>query len=298
MIVRSFFPAARAEELATRLWSLKKDGRRGRQRLGQLPAEQDFEREGAWARVGGGNTYFVFGPDLLSYRGHPPARFANASQAFGRYLKHRRLWEPVEALHAGLRALGRWRHVRSARDVESRTHFSPGVFRASARGHRFGLHMDTLHSHQAGPMMCGGASAAAARAVGGRAIGEGSPKIGLRFADLTRFRDQFSALIVLRNQEPAALSSGSDELRAYDAHYRDCGLKSTQGAINVAVNEAHFRKTFRGRTSNLTLYAGDFYVFNSNYVHEVLPANVSQRLTLGSFVGIDDDVKGDVCVWA
>ena len=78
-------------------------------------------------------------------------------------------------------------------------------------------------------------------------------------------------------------------------HWRSCHYEP-QGisAINVAVDERRFRRA--RRATNLTLGAGDLYIFNSNNIHQVLPTDPGPgRLTLGTFVGIDEQ---SMHIWA
>ena len=105
------------------------------------------------------------------------------------------------------------------------------------------------------------------------------------------YRNSMSAVLVLRSP------SGADG-RFYDAHWRDIqrecgeiGLKAQRG-LGVYFEHELLMKSEMGRRMrmrNLSLGDGDFYVFNSNRLHEIFPIPAgSTRVTCGTFIGVDN----------
>ena len=283
VVLREWLPRSKAEDIATRLWSLKKMPTR---RRGVLPGEHNYETHGAWVRPGGAPNHYTLGPDLLSYIAFgSPMRFANATRNYMRFISGQGFQEVYDALQDGLAALSRRRTVRVARHHETGAPFSPGIFRANLRGHSLSMHADTLHAHET-------TSRVGCPYRPPRPLATKPPPSAL-YPDMYRFEAQLSALLLLRNGDARATRQHSTTV--HDVHWRSCHYEP-QGisAINVAVDERRFRRA--RRATNLTLGAGDLYIFNSNNIHQVLPTDPGPgRLTLGTFVGIDEQ---SMHIWA
>ena len=282
VVLREWLPRSKANVIATRLWSLKKQSTR---RRGVLPGEQNYETHGAWVRPGGARNHYILGPDLFSYIVFgSPARFINATSNHMRFIADQGFQEVYDALYRGLASLSPRRTVRVARHHGTHAPFSPGIFRANLPGHSLSLHADTLHAHEATSRA--GCPSRPQRPVAAK------PPSSL-YPDMYHFEAQFSALLLLRNGDVHAARQHSATV--HDVHWRSCDYELKAVAdINVAVDERRFRRSHRA--TNLTLGAGDLYIFNSNYLHQVLPVpNGPGRLTLGTFVGIDDK---SMHVWA
>ena len=98
-----------------------------------------------------------------------------------------------------------------------------------------------------------------------------------------------SALLVLHS-EPG------DDGRFYDTHWREfqpaceeLGVQAQRG-LGVYFDRTMFMASemgSRARHRNISLNDGDFYVFNSNRLHEIFPVRGS-RVTVGTFIGVDD----------
>ena len=110
-----------------------------------------------------------------------------------------------------------------------------------------------------------------------------------------RFRYQFSALLML---QPAAIGT---DVALFDPHIEelieDCDVSGLSHSVGVHVKGFERSERFkRSRHLNLTLRAGDLYVFNSNRLHVVPPvAGTRDRVAFGAFLGYSKD---ELLVWA
>ena len=199
---------------------------------------------------------------------------------------------------------GRRRRVGYGKDAASNATLSPGIFRAHGQGNEFPPHFDTLHSHRWSQRACE-RPAAALPAAAARSPAQQRRPLRLhqehlsRFPDLLRFDEQFSALLVLQRPE-----DGSDfDVTLHDADWTsllsDCALEGVPHAIGVNLGASWSKRqpeaAAKARVARVRLAAGDFYVFNSNRVHEVDRVQGRARITLGTFVGYSPD---DVRIWA
>ena len=253
-----------------------------------------------------GSNYSTLGVDLKSHLALAagPKDMVRATQRWGRYFLARGLSSAMDSLHAALRGLAAGRRVGYGKDAASNATLSPGIFRAHGQGNEFPPHFDTLHSHRWSQRACE-RPAAALPAAAARSPAQQRRPLRLhqehlsRFPDLLRFDEQFSALLVLQRPE-----DGSDfDVTLHDADWTsllsDCALEGVPHAIGVNLGASWSKRqpeaAAKARVARVRLAAGDFYVFNSNRVHEVDRVQGRARITLGTFVGYSPD---DVRIWA
>ena len=77
----------------------------------------------------------------------------------------------------------------------------------------------------------------------------------------------------------------------------DCELSGLSHSVGVHVHGFERSRRFsRARALNLSLEAGDLYIFNSNRLHAVPPVlGASDRVALGTFLGYS---ARELLVWA
>lgn len=209
----------------------------------------------------------------------------------------------VRSLHAGLAELAKasGRAFSVGRDVR-RTNASlgGGIFRRAPPGTvGFPLHFDSLRHSQ--------------RFYTERSCGKRDKKRRLPSSvllgsaelvpDISRFDHQLSALLML--QRPDARTH---DLELVDAHWgqllHDCNVPMRPTIHNVHVNYVQpgwdYLQSLKRQWRNLDLelQPGDVYLFNANRLHlvpSIDPKGSQDRVTLGSFVGLD---AGEVRLWA
>jgi len=219
--------------------------------------------------------------------------YANATARMSSHYSTAGLWPAVAALHRVLEELHvAGRNSSSAKEAAFRT-LAPGMFRRQNPGNVFTPHADTLHSAD-WPAKC----FPSPRRPPPDSAGAPGPAAGRAFHDMVRFRDQFSALVMLQAPGDGSRDQGEPQVQIFDAHYRElaagaCSLaRGNPYSVGIAFSDWHAPHARANRTRahvralNLSLQPGDVYVFNSNLVHEVLRVPPGPpRLTLGSFVG-------------
>ena len=210
------------------------------------------------------------------------ATSAELSQQSGQYREFYQqsgLTFALDALFDALRNLVGLREVRLGTMGAT---LSSGIFRYHGKrqkgGPTFASHFDTLRAHMWDERDC-------QHVTGVRACNVSYRDTISRFADLYRFDEQFSALLMLQP------SDDDSQVTLFDTHWetlmKDCTLQSRSHMIGVNLG-ASFDNSHRcwSRNATLNLGPGDFYVFNSNRVHTVGEVKGSvPRLTLGAFVG-------------
>lgn len=264
-------------------------------------------------------TYSTMGPDLHKFLqvatrwtpGRFTQRIADAltsdylhqSASHARKLEIDGLSRPVEKLHRTLAQL----HAREPDGavVERRVNgsmLSPGIFRRQLKGNHFTPHADTLHS---------------AKWKGTCRNAKSSPSdrlYGHMFTPMSKFEQQFSAVFVLQpsianstqGHVHARRQGSSSSLHLFDADWRelmkDCDRHPAAISYDVGVRflewERHRPQLQQAvRSYNLSAGAGDFYIFNSNRVHEVMPIleDGLPRVTFGTFVGYS---ATELAVWS
>jgi len=277
-------------------------------------------------------VYETLGVDLHPYLASArtrssPSSYIRAVQRSRKEFAATGLLDPVHALHTTLARL----HPRlpaQALDVAAfglSTNLSVGIFRKQRPGNQFLPHADTLHGHtwqESRSVACKSRPPTLAVARG----------FGRKYAAF-RFGSQFSALLMLRSPQPlsangtneeaaVSLSKGANDetagrvshahapaaplldaqVQLFDAHLDElvakCELAADSKIVNIEF--AKWRESAQAssvRAVNLSLGEGDFYVFNSKRLHEVMPIpqHSTGRLVLGAFVGYAPD---DLAVWS
>ena len=258
------------------------------------PVAQHAKWAGADGVVGGwvsrSTNYSTLGVDLKKEMARGPGMMAQATRKWQPFFDAHGLDAAHESLHAALRDLSVNRTVAVGRDVggSNRT-LSPGIFRAHGHGNAFLPHFDTLHSYRWNRRGC-------ARQMGAPTAPMLHASID-RFPDLARFDEQFSALLVLQRPDDGSLSDVSLYQAPWTTLLGDCALVGQSHGMGVNLGASWTRSTRSKVTqsASLRLGPGDFYVFNSNRVHEVTRVQGAPRITLGTFVGYS---PSEMRIWA
>ena len=195
---------------------------------------------------------------------HGPGVFAEVSENLTRAFLRAGLERPIAALHNAVRGLAGRRTVDTARDLASNASFPPGIFRSHGAGNFFPQHFDSLHSYEWNQRSCGtgghlekNLTAKQIRHFSQEShYGRDAVK---RYADAFRFREQFSALLVLQRAKlPCA------DVIVYDSHWTDlkddCGVSGTSHGVGVNLfgfaksrtGIQRVRHTYRSRRATFT----------------------------------------------
>ena len=257
-----------------------------------LPPQRLWQRR----RGRGVGQLSTIGAELHTYLDRGPAALVEEASRLRRAYELHGIAAPIAALHNTLRALAGERRVATARLDAKNATLGEGVFRMQGSGVHVPQHIDTLRAHRWNTARnCSRSKAAVHEAKVQYA------KLA-RFPDPYRFDEEFSAVLML---QPAAANKSAHGARAadaalFDAHWtdllRDCSIAGSSHGIGVNILGFGGAASRRGKAFNVSLDAGDLYVFNSNRVHEVLPIKGTQaRLTFGAFVGYS---ASELRVWA
>jgi len=283
----------------------------------------------------------------------PPEAYASEAKRWRDEYASTRLLRPVRALHATLAELHLKRPSSALGSPTAglSPNTSVGIFRRQTVGNRFLPHIDTLHPRgwqQKRMSSC--SSSNGARQTGRRATTDFTSTVwsqGSAYPDLYRFHTQFSALLMLQGaggggdgSSSGVSGGGADggdgggggtmsgppvqdkaqdtQVQLFDAHMDElaleCGLHGRPNVVNVEFAKWRLsRQAATVRAVNLSLGVGDFYIFASQRVHEVMPIATpeseaygrrmldagggggSGRLVLGAFVGYSAE---DLRVWS
>ena len=255
-----------------------------------------------------GTSLHTLGADLhysLKHQANFPtaAEHAAYAQGYTQLVESLGLGAAVRALHGGLRDISAGRRVGTAVDPRTNTSYSHGVFRMHHPGNTFPLHVDSLWAAGWNARTCGTGGLYqrnATRRILARAT-EGN-RIADLAADPLRFRYQFSALLLLQPPRPTTTSAGpAPDVTLFDPHIedivKDCELSGLSHSVGVHVKGFDKSRRFNtARMHNLSLEAGDLYVFNSNRLHAVPPVlGQRDRIALGTFLGYSSK---ELLVWA
>lgn len=228
------------------------------------------------------------------------------SSAFGAWAHEQKLTGAVEALHGAIRTLAGKRRVAAGEGYGE-----PGSFSVFAPGNQYSAHIDTLHPSSwydycarnaswSDSRLGGGTSDDAARSERKQAwlARRNAPKTRA-YPDALRFDAHYSAILVLHP------TPGVD-VTAWAAHWdvlrRDCTAGAPRGdgtnPVNVRFGTEGWARSAaaaRAPAANLSLRAGDAYIFSSHNVHSVWPvAGPRPRVTYSTFMGADKD---EVRLW-
>ncbi|KAL1530915.1 hypothetical protein AB1Y20_001806 [Prymnesium parvum] len=253
--------------------------------------------EGYWRERS--SNYYTMGVDLHSSlkQGVSPAEAAHLSRRHADHFASLGVDSAFASLHAALRSLAAGRAVGTGVDgASANASLFHGVFRAHGRGSSFPLHFDTLRAAAWARRGCARDESDAAAAARVARVAA--------YADLYRFDEQFSALLVLQR----ARADNASDLTAFRTHWHallpECSMRARPHDVGVNVGADYKRYVRRergegreaGAAAPLRLEAGDFYIFNSQYVHDVsLNVEERYRVTLGTFVGYS---PSELRVWA
>jgi hypothetical protein len=250
----------------------------------------------AWMRVT--SDFATLGPDLPNclLNGNPQTMTQRA-QWFEKLALEHNLSRPIDAFHLTIQELAAGRRVARAIDVQSSQPLLPASFRRHKPGNKFPLHFDTLHTHVWDGRACG-TGGLLERNLSKQSLAQPrrTGQLARLYPDIVRFRSQLAAIVVLQTSETAAA-----EVAVYESHWEDllgdCTLAGASHSGGVYIRG--FRGSARAasaRMVNITLHAGDFYIFNSNRVHEVHRIlGTRDRMTMAAAAGFD---ARDLRIWA
>ena len=209
---------------------------------------------------------------------------ANTSTSFGEMTRRARLQPAVDALLRAVTTLAAGRRVGAGANFST-----AGAFSKFMPGDRYAPHADTLHAVE----WYDHCKRASQRE---RDYAKSLKDKVNRIPDAARMKVGFSAVLAL------AATPGVDAV-VFDDHWEKLAKECSddERLRGNALNWVNVRfpwgfgEAAGHRRANVTLDAGDFYLFHSNRVHQVQPVEgTAPRVTYSAFLGVDEK---EVRVW-
>lgn len=328
IVIRGLLRYAEARDLVDRLLHLRAAG------LAPNACNEQWQASRSWMEVA--PTYWTLGPDLSNclLKGSTIAMERRA-RWFEHVVSANNLTQAVHAARSALHTLAAGRRLRRALDDTSGRPLLPAMFRVHRAGNRFPLHFDTLHTSDWDRRACGTAGRIRGeRNLSHSALSEPrrTGELAARYPDVLRYRSQLAAILVLqpahddtthgaskRAEAPAAAvnalagsrlhrlgerrarAAAAAEVSVHEPHWAslvdDCSVAgaSHSGGVHLRGYPQSGRAA-SARRAQISLDAGDLYVFHSNRLHEVHEVHGEmERVTLAIAAGLSES---DVALWA